>query len=144
MELILPTVDADTGTVSEVWDKLGFRETVGRAAQQRVWLKDQDLPGAHLVVQQTEALTAVDVNAGRAAFGLEGTVETVAVAVNVAAAVEVAAQLRLRDVGGLVMIDFIDMQKRKNRRAVELAFLESARADRAQVRNFPKHHAPPL
>jgi Rne/Rng family ribonuclease len=133
VELILPTVDADTGTVSEVWDKLGFRETVGRAAQQRVWLKDQDLPGAHLVIQQTEALTAVDVNAGRAAFGLEGTVETVAVAVNVAAAVEVAAQLRLRDVGGLVMIDFIDMQRRKNRRAVELAFLESARADLSQT-----------
>jgi Ribonuclease G/E len=59
VELILPTVDADTGTVSEVWDKLGFRETVGRAAQQRVWLKDQDLPGAHLVIQQTEALTAL-------------------------------------------------------------------------------------
>ena len=89
------------------------------------------------MIQQTEALTAVDVNAGRAAFVNDGNTESVAFAVNVAAAAELAAQLRLRDVGGLVMIDFIDMTKRKHRRLVEAAFLDAAKHDRAQVTFLP-------
>ena len=121
----------------EVWDALGLRDAIASAESERVWLSARDLPGAHLVIQRTEALTAVDVNAGRAAFSAEGNTESVAFAVNVAAAAEMAAQLRLRDVGGLVMVDFIDMAKRKHRRAVEAAFLEAAKHDRAQVTFLP-------
>jgi hypothetical protein len=121
----------------EVWDALGLRDAIVSAESERVWLSARDLPGAHLVIQRTEALTAVDVNAGRAAFSAEGNTESVAFAVNVAAAAEMAAQLRLRDVGGLVMVDFIDMAKRKHRRAVEAAFLEAAKHDRAQVTFLP-------
>ena len=122
---------------TEVWDALGLRDAVASAEEERVWLRDENLPGAHLVIQQTEALTAVDVNAGRAAFVNDGNTESVAFAVNVAAAAELAAQLRLRDVGGLVMIDFIDMTKRKHRRLVEAAFLDAAKHDRAQVTFLP-------
>ena len=84
----------------EVWDALGLRDAIVSAESERVWLSARDLPGAHLVIQRTEALTAVDVNAGRAAFSAEGNTEGVAFAVNVAAAAEMAARLRLRDVGG--------------------------------------------
>jgi hypothetical protein len=121
----------------EVWDALCLRDAIASAEEERVFLKDENLPGAHLVIQQTEALTAVDVNAGRAAFVNDGNTESVAFAVNVAAAAELAAQLRLRDVGGLVMIDFIDMTKRKHRRLVEAAFLDAAKHDRAQVTFLP-------
>ena len=131
-------LEPDHKTGDDVWDLLGLRDSVLSATEERVWLSnDENLPGAHLVIQQTEALTAVDVNAGRAAFSNEGNIESIAFAVNEAAAKEMAVQLRLRDIGGLVMIDFIDMGKRKHRRAVELAFLEAARADRAQVTFLP-------
>ena len=86
---------------------------------------------------ETEALTAVDVNAGRAAFINDSDNESVAVRVNVAAAEEMALQLRLRDIGGLVMIDYIDMNSREHRKEVEAAFLKAAKRDRAQVTFLP-------
>ena len=93
--------------------------------EERVWLTSPDLPGAHLSIQQTEALTAVDVNAGWLLSGVSNSdTESVAQAVNAAAAKEIALQLRLRDIGGLVMIDFIDMTSREHRKTVEAAFLE--------------------
>ena len=131
------SADASPRRADEVWDALGLRDAILSTEEERVWLNAERLPGAHLVIQRTEALTAVDVNAGRAAFSADGNTESVAFAVNVAAATELAAQLRLRDVGGLVMIDFIDMTKQKHRRSVEAAFLEAAKHDRAQVTFLP-------
>ena len=90
-----------------------------------------------MVIQQTEALTAIDVNAGRAAFINDSDNESVAAQVNVAAAKEIALQLRLRDIGGLVMIDYIDMHDRAHRKEVETAFLEAAQNDRAQLTFLP-------
>ena len=121
----------------DVFEALGLKDAVASSKEERVWLRDSELPGAHLVIQQTEALTAVDVNAGRAAFVSDSDTESVAKAVNVAAAEEMALQLRLRDIGGLVMIDFIDMTDRAHRKEVEAAFLKAARNDRAQVTFLP-------
>jgi Rne/Rng family ribonuclease len=129
-------VELHTGQ-EDVFDALGQRKAVSSAEEERVWLTSPDLPGAHLVIQQTEALTAVDVNAGRAAFVSNSDTESVAQAVNVAAAKEIALQLRLRDIGGLVMIDFIDMTSREHRKTVEAAFLNAAKDDRAQLTFLP-------
>ena len=96
-----------------------------------------ELPGAHIVVQHTEALTAIDVNAGRAAMVIGEDGEDIALRVNVAAAKMVARTLRLRDIGGLVMVDLIDMYTDEARKKVENAFLEVAERDRAQVVFIP-------
>ena len=96
-----------------------------------------ELSGAHIVVQHTEALTAIDVNAGRAAMVIGEDGEDIALRVNVAAARMVARTLRLRDIGGLVMVDLIDMHTDEARKMVESAFLEVAERDRAQVVFIP-------
>ncbi|QSX77757.1 Rne/Rng family ribonuclease [Agrilutibacter solisilvae] len=87
--------------------------------------------GGALVIDQTEALTAVDVNSARATKG--GDIEETAFHTNLEAAEEVARQLRLRDLGGLVVIDFIDMSSNKHQREVENRLQNSLRHDRARV-----------
>ena len=129
-------VQLHTGT-ENIFHYMGLGRVVDSTAEERVLLRDESLPGAHLVIQRTEALTAVDVNAGRAAFISDCDNESVAVRVNAAAAEEMALQLRLRDIGGLVMIDFIDMTSREHRKEVEAAFLKAAQRDRAQVTFLP-------
>ena len=86
--------------------------------------------GGSIVIDRTEALTAIDVNSGRASHG--GGHEEGFYAVNLEAAAEVARQLRLRDLGGLVVIDFIDMYDRKHRAGVEKALREAMKADKAR------------
>ncbi|MFN4297833.1 MAG: Rne/Rng family ribonuclease [Brevundimonas sp.] len=87
--------------------------------------------GGYLVINQTEALVAVDVNSGRATK--ERNVEQTAYKTNMEAAVETARQLRLRDLAGLVVIDFIDMDEAKNNRAVEKVLKDALSTDRARV-----------
>ncbi|QYR53767.1 Rne/Rng family ribonuclease [Lysobacter soyae] len=87
--------------------------------------------GGALVIDQTEALTAVDVNSARATRG--GDIEETAFQTNLEAAEEVARQLRLRDLGGLVVIDFIDMDSTKHQREVENRLQNALRSDRARV-----------
>ncbi|WP_119718273.1 ribonuclease E [Cognatilysobacter tabacisoli] len=87
--------------------------------------------GGALVIDQTEALTAVDVNSARATKG--GDIEETAFNTNLEAAEEVARQMRLRDLGGLVVIDFIDMSSNKHQREVENRLQNSLRSDRARV-----------
>ncbi len=87
--------------------------------------------GGALVIDQTEALTAVDVNSARATKG--GDIEETAFQTNLEAAEEVARQLRLRDLGGLVVIDFIDMSSNKHQREVENKLQHSLKYDRARV-----------
>ena len=87
--------------------------------------------GGAIVIDQTEALVAVDVNSARAIKG--GDIEDTATRTNLEAADEVARQMRLRDLGGLVVIDFIDMEDTKNRRAVENRLRDALRQDRARV-----------
>ena len=87
--------------------------------------------GGYIVIGQTEALVAVDVNSGRATK--EGSIESTALKTNLEAAEEVARQLRLRDLAGLIVIDFIDMDERKNNAAVEKRFKEKLKTDRARI-----------
>jgi ribonuclease E len=87
--------------------------------------------GGAVVIDHTEALVSVDVNSARATRG--GDIEETALRTNVEAADEIARQLRLRDLGGLIVIDFIDMESQKNQREVENRFREALRFDRARV-----------
>ena len=88
--------------------------------------------GGYLVIDPTEALVAIDVNSGRATK--ERTIEETALKTNLEAAEEVARQLRLRDLAGLIVIDFIDMDENRNQRAVERKLKEAMRVDRARIR----------
>ncbi|MEN3372376.1 Rne/Rng family ribonuclease [Dechloromonas sp. ZS-1] len=87
--------------------------------------------GGAIVIDHTEALVAVDVNSGRATKGAD--IEETALRTNLEAADELARQLRLRDLGGLIVIDFIDMESAKNQREVETRLREALRFDRARV-----------
>ena len=87
--------------------------------------------GAYLVMDQTEALVAIDVNSGRATK--ERNIEETALKTNLEAADEIARQLRLRDMAGLVVIDFIDMEEPRNNHAVERRMKEALKRDRARV-----------
>ncbi len=87
--------------------------------------------GGYIVIGVTEALVAIDVNSGRATK--EGSIEDTALKTNLEAADEVARQLRLRDLAGLIVIDFIDMDERKNNNAVEKRMKERLKTDRARI-----------
>ncbi len=87
--------------------------------------------GGYIVIGVTEALVAIDVNSGRATK--EGSIEETALKTNLEAAEEVARQLRLRDLAGLIVIDFIDMEERRNNAKVEKLFKEKLKTDRARI-----------
>ena len=87
--------------------------------------------GGSLVIDHTEALVAIDINSARATRG--GDIETTATNTNLEAAEEIARQLRLRDLGGLIVIDFIDMEQTKNQRAVEDKIRDAVKMDRARI-----------
>ena len=87
--------------------------------------------GGSIVIDHTEALVSIDINSARATKG--GDIEATALATNLEAADEIARQCRLRDLGGLLVIDFIDMGPNRNQREVENRFKEAVRTDRARV-----------
>jgi len=87
--------------------------------------------GGSIVIDQTEALVSIDINSARATRG--GDIETTATNTNLEAADEIARQLRLRDMGGLIVIDFIDMESSKNQRAVEDRLRDAVKQDRARI-----------
>ena len=87
--------------------------------------------GGYIVIGVTEALVAIDVNSGRATK--EGSIEETALKTNLEAAEEIARQLRLRDLAGLIVIDFIDMEERKNNSAVEKRLKDKLKTDRARI-----------
>lgn len=97
----------------------------------RIYDRSVALPsGGSLVIDRTEALTAIDVNSGRSTRAASQ--EETALSTNLEAATEVARQLRLRDLGGLLVVDFIDMRQSKNQRKVEKALREAMKVDRAR------------
>jgi len=94
--------------------------------------RDVNLPsGGSIVIDHTEALVAIDINSARATKGSD--IEATALNTNLEAADEIARQLRLRDLGGLVVIDFIDMMQSKNQRAVENRIKDALKQDRARI-----------
>jgi ribonuclease E len=99
----------------------------------KIYQKRIDMPlGGSLVIEQTEALVAIDVNSGN--FRAENNAEETAFQMNLHAAKEIARQLRLRDLGGVIVNDFIDMKSESHRRKVEDAFRDALRRDRARTK----------
>ena len=107
--------------------KYGAEKQIDELLDERVDL----VSGGYLVINQTEALVAIDINSGRAIA--EKDVESTALQINLEAAHEIARQLRLRDLGGLIVIDFIDMMHSSNRKNVENAFYKALEEDRAKT-----------
>ena len=99
---------------------------------QTAYEREVKLPsGGSIVIDQTEALVSVDINSAKSTRGHD--VEETALSTNLEAAEEIARQLRLRDIGGLVVIDFIDMTKERNQRMVEAKLREATQSDRARI-----------
>jgi ribonuclease E len=109
-----------------ILNKYNLEEQIENIFRRRVPLPS----GGALVFDQTEALTAIDVNSGR--MKQEGHIEDTATKANVEAANEIARQLRLRDLGGLIVVDFIDMRAQKNVRQVEKAVKDAMKPDKAR------------
>ena len=107
--------------------KMGVEEQLDNMLQPQVTLKS----GGYLVINQAEALVAIDVNSGKATR--QHSIEETAVQTNLEAAQEVARQLRLRDLSGLIVIDFIDMDDRRNNRAVERKLRDALKSDKARI-----------
>jgi ribonuclease E len=111
-----------------LFHKYGIEKEISSIQSSHVSLKS----GGSLVIEQTEALVAIDVNSGR--YRKQASAEQTAVKINVEAAEEIVRQLKLRDMGGLIICDFIDMRESKNKRAVEKAFRDALKSDRARSR----------
>ena len=97
--------------------------------------------GGAIVIDHTEALVSVDVNSARSTRGSD--IEETATRTNLEAADEIARQMRLRDLGGLIVVDFIDMEESKNRREVETRLRDALRYDRARVQFSVDHQVRP-
>jgi ribonuclease E len=110
-----------------LFTRYGIESQLDAMFQPTVQLKS----GGYIVLNQTEALVAIDVNSGRATR--EHNIEDTALKTNLEAAAEIARQLRLRDLAGLIVIDFIDMEENRNNRAVERKLKEALKSDRARI-----------
>ncbi|OIP40683.1 MAG: ribonuclease E/G [Deltaproteobacteria bacterium CG2_30_63_29] len=110
-----------------IFDAYGIEIEIARSLGRKVWLKS----GGHIVIDTTEALTAVDINTGK--FVGQHTLEDTIVQINLEAVKEIVYQLRLRNIGGLIIIDFIDMEKMSNREKVYAALEERLKTDKAKT-----------
>ncbi|MEY3526970.1 MAG: hypothetical protein RI997_1079, partial [Pseudomonadota bacterium] len=110
-----------------IFSKFGVESQLDAMFSSQVTLKS----GGYIVINQTEALVAIDVNSGRSTR--EHNIEDTAVRTNLEAADEVARQLRLRDLAGLIVIDFIDMEENRNNRSVERRVKDALKNDRARI-----------
>ncbi|MBN2573544.1 MAG: Rne/Rng family ribonuclease [Deltaproteobacteria bacterium] len=110
-----------------IFDGYGIEIEIDRALERKVWLKS----GGYLIVDEMEALTAIDVNTGR--FVGKRNLEDTITQTNLEAAREVAEQLRIRSIGGMIVVDFIDMDRASNRNKVTRAFNDFLRRDRAKA-----------
>ncbi|MBD3163416.1 MAG: Rne/Rng family ribonuclease [Candidatus Eisenbacteria bacterium] len=114
-----------------IFDEHDIESEIAKTLERKVWLKK----GGYIVIDQTEALIAIDVNTGR--FTGKRSPEDTILKTNVEAAKEIARQLRLRDVGGLIVIDFIDMEQETSKRQVFDTMKQALRTDRARTKVFP-------
>jgi len=112
-----------------IFEDYGIQAEIEKAIRPRVWLKS----GGYIVINQTEALVAIDVNTGKF-VGKTNRFEDTITRTNIEAAHEIARQIRLRDLGGIIVLDFIDMEERKNRQKVMQVLEEELRKDRAPTK----------
>jgi ribonuclease G len=114
-----------------IFDAFNLEADISRALKKKVWLKS----GGYIVIEHTEALVAIDVNTGRyvGKYNLEETI----LKTNLEAVKEIAYQIRLRDIGGIIIIDFIDMEKKSNQEKVFHALTEALKKDRSKTHVLP-------
>ncbi|TRZ97645.1 MAG: Rne/Rng family ribonuclease [Deltaproteobacteria bacterium] len=115
------------GGPEPIFDHFGIEIEVTRALDKKVWLKS----GGYIVIEQTEALTVVDVNTGK--YVGRSSLEETTAKINLEAVKEIVYQLRLRNIGGIIIIDFIDMKSEENREKVYNALVDTLRADRSKT-----------
>jgi ribonuclease G len=114
------------GKETPLFEQFGISAEIDKALRSKVWLKS----GGSIVINQTEALVAIDINTGKF-VGKTTKLEDTIVKTNLDAIPEIVRQIRLRDLGGIIIIDFIDMDERKNRNRVMAALEEELKSDRA-------------
>jgi len=112
-----------------LFEHFGIQDEIAKALRSKVWLKS----GGSIVINQTEALVAIDINTGKY-VGKSARLEDTIVKTNLDAVPEIVRQIRLRDLGGIIVIDFIDMDDRKNRFKVLAALEEALKSDRAPTK----------
>ncbi len=110
-----------------VFEEFGIQQEIDKGLRPKVWLKS----GGYIVINHTEALVAIDVNTGKFVGKGSTRLEDTIVRTNLEAVKEIVRQMRLRDLGGIIIIDFIDMEERRNREKVMAALEDALRADRA-------------
>ena len=115
-----------------LFEQFGITEEINKALRSKVWLKS----GGSIVINQTEALVAIDINTGKF-VGKTARLEDTIVKTNLDAIPEIVRQIRLRDLGGIIIIDFIDMDERKNRNKVMAALEDELKTDRAPSKILP-------
>lgn len=130
MKLLMPSHAKNVKLYKEqtpIFTDLGIEPQLDALYSPKVILES----GGYIIINPTEALVSIDVNSGKATK--EHNIEDTALQTNLEAAAEIARQLRLRDLAGLVVIDFIDMEERRNNRAVEKCLKDSVKIDRARI-----------
>ena len=110
-----------------IFEEFGIQQELDKALRPKVWLKS----GGYIVINHTEALVAIDVNTGKFVGRGSTRLEDTIVKTNLEAVKEIVRQIRLRDLGGIIVVDFIDMEERRNREKVMHALDDSLRADKA-------------
>jgi Rne/Rng family ribonuclease len=110
-----------------VFEEFGIQQEIDKGLRPKVWLKS----GGYIVINHTEALVAIDVNTGKFVGKGSNRLEDTIVRTNLEACKEIVRQMRLRDLGGIIVIDFIDMEDRRNREKVMATLEDALRADRA-------------
>src|SRR3989475_6304140 len=131
IERIMPSLAPKVKLYSKpypIFDEYGVQAEIDKALRSKVWLKS----GGSIVINQTEALVAIDVNTGRyVGKKTSGRLEDTIVKTNLQAVQEIVRQIRLRDLGGIIVLDLIDMEEKKNRQKVFQAVEQELRKDRA-------------
>ncbi len=119
---------------SELFEEKGILTEVNKVENDKIWLKS----GAFIKIDKTEALTAIDVNTGK--YTGKDNLEKTVFSVNKEATIEIAKQIRLKDIGGIIIIDYIDMKKNENRKEIEELLKNELKKDRAktQVEGFTR------
>ncbi|HWP99952.1 MAG TPA: Rne/Rng family ribonuclease [Vicinamibacterales bacterium] len=110
-----------------IFEEYGVQQEIEKALRSKVWLKS----GGYIVINQTEALVAIDVNTGRYVGKRTGRLEDTILKTNLEAVREIVRQIRLRDLGGIIVLDLIDMEEKKNRQKVFQAVEQELRKDRS-------------
>ena len=130
IERIMPSLVSRVHSYTKefpIFEEYGVQAEIDKGLRSKVWLKS----GGYIVVNHTEALVAIDVNTGRYVGKQTGRLEDTIVKTNLEAAKEIVRQIRFRDLGGIIVLDFIDMEERKNRQRVYQALDQELRKDRS-------------